>query len=638
MSPCHLIPHPRPPAGTPFVSSRSCPLATAAPHPEELLADPFDLSSLLGEFRDEAREQLDRLDAALLTLEDSGALPPEDTTALLRALHTLKGNSGMLGLRPLVDAVHALEEVFKEAPPAFLSEQLDSLFEAAAAVRQAVEQAGSEGQQHAFARLARLDLGVSPPAASFVDTAPSSPSPSAGASGRAGDHAEEHAADHRAGDEPDSHRPGSKRAPEHTEAEPSEAAGEYLRVSFAKLDELLDQVGELTSVTAALEALLEEREDGLRQAGVERPLGELVEQLGRVSRALRTSTMDARLVPVQRVFSRFPSLARDLAREQGKRVRVVLRGGEVELDRSMVDALGDPLLHLVRNAVDHGVRLPAEREAAGKPPTGTIVLRAERQGDRVRVEVMDDGPGLDPAALRERARALGLLSPDAEPSDEELAELIFLPGFSTRASSDTVSGRGIGLDVVKQRIVALRGQLSVEMRPEGGTRFVLDLPLTLAILPALIFEAGGATLAFPAVSVEGTLRGIAPERAGATEVLRLEDGLVPVARAERIFGWHERSAADDGTGGATAPFAVVVRSGSRRAAVLASRLLEQRDLVVKAMPHYLGRLPGVFGASVSPDGRVILLLDPAGLLDLNLAHHQRENRAFIAPQNPRRRG
>src|SRR5690606_26492411 len=263
--------------------------------------------------------------------------------------------------------------------------------------------------------------------------------------------------------------------------------------------------------------------------------------------------------------------------------------------------------------------LPAEREAAGKPPTGTIVLRAERQGDRVRVEVMDDGPGLDLAALRERGRALGLLSPDAEPSDEELAELIFLPGFSTRASSDTVSGRGIGLDVVKQRIVALRGPLSVEMRPEGGTRFVLDLPLTLAILPALIFEAGGATLAFPAVSVEGTLRGIAPERAGATEVLRLEDGLVPVARAERIFGWHERSATDDGNGGATAPFAVVVRSGSRRAAVLATRLLEQRDLVVKAMPHYLGRLPGVFGASVSPDGRVILLLDPAGLLDLNLA-------------------
>jgi two-component system chemotaxis sensor kinase CheA len=343
--------------------------------------------------------------------------------------------------------------------------------------------------------------------------------------------------------------------------------------------------------------------------------------------------MEIRLVPVQRAFSRFPSLARDLAREQGKRVRVVLEGGEVELDKSMVDALADPLLHLVRNAVDHGIAPPAEREASGRPPTGTIVLRAAREGDRVRIEVADDGAGLDREALRRTARSLGIVGEQESLTPAETAELIFRPGFSTRSRSDTVSGRGIGLDAVKQRVTALRGTLTVDSPPNGGTRFVLGFPLTLAILPALIFEAEGEMFALPAVSVERTLRGAKPEAAGAAEVLRDNGELIPVSRAERVFGWSGPSAPGGG-----APFAVVIRSGARRAALLASRLVDQRDLVVRALPRFLRRVPAVSGASVAPDGRVILLLDPAGLLELNLDLHQREKRAFTAPQDPGSRG
>jgi two-component system chemotaxis sensor kinase CheA len=602
------------------------------------MSDDFDLSSLIGEFRDEARAQLEQLDAALLALEEHGSLPQEQVTALLRSLHTLKGNSGMLGFRRIVDAVHAIEGVFKEAEPSFSRERLDLLFEGAAAIRQAVEHAGTGAHEAAAARLDRLNLAarLETPATAAPEPAPAVEDGGAAAPADVPTPPATARDVPSAPTPPSGDRPRARPRAEPPDAEPAdtgEAAGELLRVPFAKLDELLDLVGELTSVGASLEALLERYDDALARAEAGHPFAEVAERLDRITRGLRASTMDIRLVPVQRAFSRFPSLARDLAREQGKRVRVVLEGGEVELDKSMVDALADPLLHLVRNAVDHGIAPPADREAAGLPPTGTIVLRATREGDRVRVEVSDDGVGLDRAALRRTARSLGIVGEQESLTPEETAELIFRPGFSTRSRSDAISGRGIGLDAVKQRVTALRGTLSVESPPSGGTRFVLGFPLTLAILPALIFETDGEMFALPTVSVERTLRGATPEAAGAAEVLRLDGELIPVSRAERVFGWAGRAGPRGG-----APFAVVVRSGARRAALLATRLVDQRDLVVRALPRYLRRVPAVSGASVAPDGRVILLLDPAGLLELNLELHQRENRGFIAPQDPGRRG
>ncbi|HEU4451520.1 MAG TPA: ATP-binding protein, partial [Longimicrobium sp.] len=519
------------------------------------MSDSFDLSSLIGEFRDEARGQLEQLDGALLTLEERGSLPADEVTALLRGLHTLKGNSGMLGFRRIVDAVHAIEGVFKEPEPSFSRERLDLLFEGAAAIRQAVEQAGTTAQEAAATRLDQLNLGARLEASASATSEPAPAArtgpddagrtatpapPSSAAPAPPADAAPAPPSDSTPAPAPATApaRPRTRRPrADPQEAEPADAAGEFLRVPFAKLDDLLDLVGELSSAGASLEALLESYDDLLARAGAGHPFAEVAERLDRITRSLRSSTMEIRLVPVQRAFSRFPSLARDLAREQGKRVRVVLEGGEVELDKSMVDALADPLLHLVRNAVDHGIAPPAEREASGRPPTGTIVLRAAREGDRVRIEVADDGAGLDREALRRTARSLGIVGEQESLTPAETAELIFRPGFSTRARSDTVSGRGIGLDAVKQRVTALRGTLTVDSPPNGGTRFVLGFPLTLAILPALIFETEGEMFALPAVSVERTLRGAKPEAAGAAEVLRDNGELIPVSRAERVFGW-----------------------------------------------------------------------------------------------------
>ncbi|HEV2149281.1 MAG TPA: ATP-binding protein, partial [Longimicrobiaceae bacterium] len=345
-------------------------------------------------------------------------------------------------------------------------------------------------------------------------------------------------------------------------------------------------------------------------AGVRRALLDRVEALAAAADASVRTATDLRMVPAGRVLARFPALVRDLAREQGKQVHVVLEGEDTQLDKSTADALAEPLLHLVRNAVDHGIETPAEREAAGKPPQATLALRAAQEGDRVRIEVEDDGRGLDRARIAARAREEGIVPAGGE-DGEGVEELIFRPGFSTRRTASTTSGRGIGLDAVRGAVSRLRGSVEVEAGEEGGTRFVLRLPLTVALVPALFFEAAGERLAVPSADVEESLRGAEVERVGAAEVVRIRGETLPLARPGRIFGW------DDGDG-APPRFLVVVRSGTRAVALAADRLLEQRPATVRALPGALGSPRGVSGATVAPDGRVVLVVDAAAMVELNV--------------------
>jgi two-component system, chemotaxis family, sensor kinase CheA len=332
---------------------------------------------------------------------------------------------------------------------------------------------------------------------------------------------------------------------------------------------------------------------------------------------LRDGVMDLRLTPIGRVLDRFPSLARDLARERGKQVRVELEGMNTGVDKSVVDALGEPMLHLVRNALDHGIETPGERERRGKPPEGRVVIRAIQRGDRVRVEIEDDGAGIDRASILERGRTLGRIGSDEELDDPEILDLVFTPGFSTRASADPLSGRGIGLDVVRQAVRELRGQVEVADAPGGGTRFVLSLPLTLAIASAVLFESHGETFALRSGDVDELLRRPAVERVGGSEFVRHRDALVPLARLPRLFGLP-------GAHGDRPRYAVVVRQVGRSAAVAADRLADQRDVVIRALPVALAGAPAVAGATVEPGGRVSLLLDPAGIIRLNLASNRRQ--------------
>jgi two-component system, chemotaxis family, sensor kinase CheA len=593
--------------------------------------DRFDTAALLAEFREEARQQLDLLDRALLAAEGGEPFSESDRVELLRVLHTLKGNSAMIGLKAIAEQVHALENVFKSNPPQE-GPQLDALFELSATLRSALDRLGGPEQDAALARVSAIDLterfaiaGPSEPSGPPDAVTPSADrlpgAPAASPSGPAS------AESQRSGDVADARSPPSHPAAAADAAvapAPSPTAtGDILRVPFQKLDLLLSQVGELVGVHDALEEFLDRHRIDLANADLFRELRERVEDLAGLGDALRDTTMGLRLVPVRAVFGRFPGLVRELAREEGKQARVTLEGEDIELDKSAVDALAEPLLHLVRNAVDHGIEPPEVREAAGKPATGAILLRASRHGDRVRIEVSDDGSGLDRAAILRRAHRQGLLAEGHEPGGEEIFDLIFAPGFSTRSEATTISGRGMGLDIVRRGVLRLRGSLRVEQRSEGGTRFVLELPLTLAIVPALIFESEGELLALPTLEVRQTITRTRAERVGGADVVRHGEELLPLARPARIFGWspepRELSRATSDRGG----FAIIVGNGDRTAAIQVDRLVDQRSVVVKALPSYLGPLRGVSGATVAPDGRVILLLDGGALLELNIDSHRR---------------
>lgn len=527
----------------------------------------------------------------------------------------------MLGLPAITAAVHEAETVFKDPPGGWERGTLDALFEISAALRRAVDQLGTAEEESALERVERLGaaLGARSGDAREATTAAGQPEPEP-----------EHEP------APPAQGPGAPPNGELvTVTAGSSAAGEVVRVPFAGLDALLTRVGELVTLETRVEALLTETRGPLEAAGVRQPLEEAAEGLARITGFLHETTIELRLVPVRRVFERFPSVVRDLARRGGKRVRLETHGDEVRIDKALADEIAEPLLHLVRNAVDHGFDADAES-------VGTISLSATRAGDRLRLAVEDDGKGLDRAGIIAQARETGVIAPNQPFDESEAGELIFMPGFSTRGEATTVSGRGVGLDVVRRKAIALRGSLAVEASASGGTRFVLDLPVTLAIVPAVLFESGGEIFAVPAADVDETIRGVTVTRAGGAEVVVHREEPVPVARPGDLFGWSGAARVDEaGARGASEPgaqglppapaaraerFAIVARHGSRRLAILSHRLLDQRDIVVKALPGYLGALPAVSGATVTHEARVVLVLDVAGLIDLNLTRYRRENR------------
>ncbi len=369
-----------------------------------------------------------------------------------------------------------------------------------------------------------------------------------------------------------------------------------VRVDAERLDALMHSMGELVIHRTAVEALTAKLEiEGLQQA---------VQELTRSSQALQAMVMQVRMIPVDVVFLRFPRLIRDLSTKLGKEVKLELVGSETELDRTVVDALGDPLVHLVRNALDHGLERPDDRLAAGKPRQGTIQIAARHAGGSVVIAVSDDGNGIDPKAIARKALSLGMIDEEAaEGIDMRGAvELLFTSGFSTAATTNDISGRGVGMDAVREKIRQLGGEVVIDSTPGAGTLAQIRLPLTLAIVSALQVDVSGAQFAIPLDRIERTLRlsEQTVRSVAGKPMLLLEDGVLPLLDAATVF---RREVATDHD------FVVIIRTQDRRLALAVDDLVGQRELVTRPLPAIVSDGEPVSGGAALADGRIALIVD-----------------------------
>jgi two-component system chemotaxis sensor kinase CheA len=378
-------------------------------------------------------------------------------------------------------------------------------------------------------------------------------------------------------------------------------AASTVRVDAERLDQLMHLMGELVVQRTQVEVLAAQAQvPGLAQA---------MQDLTRCSHALQAIVMQVRMIPVEAVFLRFPRLVRDLSARLGKQVELELVGQDTELDRTVVDALGDPIVHLVRNALDHGLEAPAERAAAGKPATGTVRISARHAGGNVVITVADDGRGVDPHAVAAIAIKRGLLTIEqADGIDAARAiELLFTPGFSTREQTDDISGRGVGMDAVRAKVRELGGEVLLSSEPGQGTTAQIRLPLTLAIMSALLVEAGGRVYGIALDRVDRTVRlaDHVVRSAAGQRMLVVGDAVLPLCDAASALGHHT---------GEDCEFAVIVQSHERSVALAVSALIGQRELVTRPLPADVADLAPVSGAAVLSDGEIALLVDCDALI------------------------
>ncbi|MCF8031674.1 MAG: chemotaxis protein CheA [Desulfarculaceae bacterium] len=373
-------------------------------------------------------------------------------------------------------------------------------------------------------------------------------------------------------------------------------------------DKLVNLVGEMVIGLARVSESIGENTDPDLQSAME--------SMGQISREMQQQVMRVRMVPVEGTFNRFRRMVRDLAAELGKDIRLELSGLKTELDKNVAEQMADPLKHLVRNAAGHGLETPAERRAANKPAEGTIWLRAFQQEGRIFLEVTDDGRGIDSRQVRAKAEALGLLPPDAHLSQEETYQLLFHPGFTTVREVTELSGRGVGLDVVRENIESLRGSVEVESVPGQGTTFRLRLPLTLAIIDGMNVKVAGEVFVLPMLAIVESLRptpGQLKTVEGKGELIKLRENYLPLVRLSRLFGL-EGGVEDPAEG-----LVMIIGSLGKSFGLLVDDILGEQQAVIKSLEQNYRKVPGISGATILGDGRVGLILDIPGLEKMALA-------------------
>ena len=603
---------------------------------------------ITADFIIEAQEILDRLGEQLVSLEQA----PQDNdqlNAVFRGYHTLKGGAGFLGITAMVELCHAAEEALgaARAGQAVLQAHHFDAAQQSLDYLQSMLDAVSSGTEPGYAPpelIAQFDVhgGASPAAGAATAPAPAAAGgdlitddefealldqlhggnaptavapPKKADDGLISEDEFEALLDQLHGGAvpgakpvaavpvaaPPAPAPAPRAAAKPAANKPVAEAEHTVRVDTKRLDAIVNLIGELV--------LSRNRLKTLRTRLRDEELDRAVSTLDIATARLQSAVMRTRMQPVGKVFSRFPKVARDVARSLQKEVDLELIGAETELDRNLVEALADPLVHLVRNAIDHGVEMPDLREAQGKPRMGHVRLSAQQEGDYVSIEVQDDGAGIDPEKLRAKAREKGLIDPEAAArlSSEECLHLVFLPGFSTKQQVTDISGRGVGMDVVQSRIRELSGQIQIQSELGRGSRFLIRVPLTLAILPTLLVQAGEDVYALPLARVMEVLH--APRTS-----LGWFDGRAVLDRRSHTLPLVDlRQWLDVTPAASTLLTIVVLQAGEARFGLVVDQVRGREEVVIKPLPKALRGLRGYAGATLIGDGRMALILDVDGL-------------------------
>jgi two-component system chemotaxis sensor kinase CheA len=616
-------------------------------------------TELAVEFLTEANEHVANAEAALLVLEGQ----PDDMAAVntvFRAFHTVKGVSAMLGMTALAQLAHHAESLLARIRDGQIRctgayanlclrgiDMLKATLDAVARQLKGELASLPQGYQELVSAL------MNPPehgsaAASFVPTRQSDPSPAyvsaplapavpqeskllpmsepapapfapaptrkSLAPGRKSLAPVARKSSPNAAEKPAAPAPAAAAATETASSNESS-----VRVRTDRLDKLIDMVGELVIAQSMLNQMPQTSQ--ARDADLHRK----VAHCGKIVRELQDLSMSLRMVPMRPTFQKLTRIVRDVAKKSGKEIQFVSTGDDTEIDRNMVDVIAEPLIHMVRNAADHGVEPTATRLAAGKPALGTVRLAAYHSSGSVVIDLSDDGGGLNKERILAKALQKGLIEPNKTLSEQEIYQLIFLPGFSTQENVTDISGRGVGMDVVRKNIESLKGKIEISSEAGKGTKFSIRLPLTLAITDGMLVRVGADRYIIPTVNIAMSFQPEAQQIStvhGKDEVILLRGELFPLFRLYRIF--RVPNAVEDPTRG----LVVVLRSGNQSWGILVDELLGQQQVVAKALGSALGPVPAVSGGAILGDGRVGLILDPDSLIAL-----ARDTRAQLQKRN-----
>ena len=612
-----------------------------------------EFQEILEDFLVEAFEMIEQLDNDLIELENS----PNDLDLLnriFRVAHTIKGSSSFLNFDVLTHLTHHMEDVLNKArrgelsiTPEIMDVVLESTDKMKALLEHIKETGSDEGAIDVAPTVKRLEAifgAEEAPEEEGPQAAEPEPEPEPEEKELSEMSEEEVEAEIERllaqRQEEDRRRREAKRAEQEKKAaktaekvqesgapkpqkkaEPKPAPKERkttveqtIRVDVKRLDDLMNLIGELVLGKNRLLKIYDDVEERYEGEQFLEELNQVVSSVSLVTTDLQIAVMKTRMLPIGKVFNKFPRMVRDLSRELHKEIELVISGEETELDKSIVEEIGDPLVHIIRNSCDHGIELPEERVAKGKPAKGTVQLKAYNEGNHIIIEIVDDGKGLDPDMLKMKAVEKGLISEKEadQMSDKEAYMLIFKPGFSTAAQVTNVSGRGVGMDVVRSNIEKLNGIIEIDSEVGKGTTLKLKIPLTLAIIQSLLVSVQEEYYAIPLASVLETVR-ITPDEIQSVEgrsVLRLRDEVLSLVHladlfdVERVFSMGEHA------------YVVIIGIAETKIGLIVDSLIGQEEVVIKSLGEYLKGIEGIAGATIRGDGRVTLIVDVGALMDM----------------------